>query len=981
MNEFKNFTKVGVLYLMIAIVSLGQAGVVRAAVDSTNLYLYDFQNATTTIANLAGTTAPITLTGNWSSSATGATFAGNTLTQQSVGYAKPASGSTLNIAATEAVGAAVIFNQSGGCKSDSQNISQVGLFAANTAQIKLQLSKCVSSTKMYPECRIAGALTAASVLALRGTVQLASGTQYRLECVKSADAGTSATVTMRTTNIATSQTTIDTFSIAATGAIASTKELSVGNKYPMPAVAKNTDQFTGTVTKVGYCKGTTIATTQACLSEGVALAVTPGPEKALVDEVKYAYGSTKDQVVFSWRGAETTLYYGLTTAYGMQATASPSAITPVDTTGPFMEATLSGLQTGTTYHYKIGSKGTDYVFTTVAGTTDSFKAVSIGDTIASTCRSYQSVINQQVSDQRPNFVLHGGDLAIANECGQSAVHQYYLDIENSFSRSAAFMPVWGNHEYGQPTEDAPAGTPRDTLANYKGRSAIPNPQTVPNDTATQTGHPGCGSDSGSSVNTCRGEDWGWFVSGRVLFVSFPDVWPGAITDWYTKVNTLMANAQANPDIDYIVTYGHRPVLSSTTWTAPDDYETVFGALGDAYSPTSRADGKYVLNLTQHRHSMEVFSAYHGVMQIVNGGGGQGLINFGTILPDSVFRMKHLGFSTLAYDAVNRTLTYQMICGPSTTGETTTCTVNDVMYSHVFERPSVETAPASLAATVTDAATSRQAGETYTYTATVTNSGAQEAADVSASVTVPSGLGTIVSAPEGTTNGQTVAWQLGTLAAGQTAQRTVAVKIASTAENNMIFTTALQVTSSTGTACDSSSSCYAEDNDTITVPIVVEPTTLQLVKNQGIETDLTGWTGKYGSSSFVTVARSTEAAYAGTGSIKVTGLAGANNLSSGFNDNSTLVTSSQAGVTYTGSVWLKAGSFGQSIVLRLREWDGTTLLTDNKVTYTASTTGWTQVTGSITPVKTGTRLAFIVYASDLDAGEYFYADTFSFTRPL
>lgn len=956
-----------------------------SATSADSLYLYDLRNSAGTVENLAAANAGVDMTfvGDWSSSADGVIFAGNTTNLQSVGHASPSSGQTIDVPGNQAVGAAVIFNQTGGCGSDSQNISQIGPFSTATSQVKLQLSKCRGG-KMYPECRIAGQLTPTRTYALRGSLNLASGKDYRLECVKSPDQGSGATVTMRTTDMTTAQSTVNTFSIPATGSVTSSRDVTAGNKYPLPSLNKNTDQFTGTITKVGYCKGSDLVAAQACLDEGVNLDTTPPvdpPSPTSVDEVKYSYGDSRDQVVFNWRGNETTIYYGLDSSYGSQVTASPSAITPVDIEGPFMEARLSGLQPGTTYHYKIGSDGADSVFRTAAGVADSFKAVSVGDTIASTCRTYQDEFNQQVHDQNPDFVLHGGDISLANECGEPAVHQYFQDIETSFSRTAAFMPAWGNHEYGMPTADAPEGTPRDTLANYKGRVAIPNPQTVPSDTLDKISHPGCGTEVGSTTNTCMGEDWGWFVSGRVLFVSFPELWWNAINDWQVKAGALMAQAQDNPDIDFIVTYGHRPVLSSTGWTAPTDYEQVFAYLGDTYSPEARPDGKYVLNITQHRHIMEAFSGYHGVAQVVNGGGGQGLINFQTILPESVYRMKHLGFSTLEYDANSRELTYSMICGPSSTYETTTCAPNQVMYTRTFTRTTTPpvSEPALIQASIQDNATQRSPGETYSYDITVTNTGYETAAGVTATAVLPNNL-TLVDGDGAIVSGQSQFWSLGDIAGGQTLTRSISVQLSSDAGNAESITTSLSVASSDTNDCGAGSICQTQDVNTVYVA-PPQPQVIEWVTNQGIETDMTGWTGTYGGSSTIEISRSTEEAHSGVGSIKVLGLSGASNRNSGFNDSPDMVSNMQAGVTYSGSVWVKPAFVGQTIVLRLREWTtGWALVTDSKVSYTASTTDWAEITNAITAKQDGTRLAFIVYGADIDAGEYFYADDFSLTTP-
>jgi hypothetical protein len=677
------------LFLVVASVS----PLVTRAASNASLYTYDFSSVSgAQVPNTAAanTTAVMNLTGAWSQVPDGVRFQGNTVDTQSGGNAKPTSGTTLNVPATQSVGAAVVFTYQASCITDSQNMSQVGPFANAVTQVKLQLSKCKNGVT-YPECRLAGALTPSTALALRGDVGLQDGVTYRLSCYKTPDTGTTATVTMNLTSLdANNQdttTATKTFPIPATGAMVSSERVTAGNKYPLPLQTSNTDQFNGILKKIAYCASAVTSEVAACLSDETAFAATPPqPPAGTADEIKYAFGSTPDSVVFSWRGTEQTLYYGLDTSYGSSVTAANSAITPVDTSGPFREAVITGLQPGTTYHYKVGSTGADATFTTTPAETTSFKVLSTGDTIASSCRSYQTQQNQLLFAENADFMIHGGDIAIANECGVPAIHQYFTDMQPLFQR-AAFMPVWGNHEYGQPTATAPAGTPRDTLANYKGRVALPNAQTVPGDIPSKTSQPGCGEEIGSSTNTCLGEDWGWFKAGRVLFVSFPELSWNSIQDWQTKAAALMQQAQDDASVDYIVTYGHRPVLSSTGWTPSAGYEAAFTALADQFSPTARVGGKYVLNITQHRHSMEVFPDYHGVMHVVNGGGGQGLINFQTILPGSEFRMKHLGYSTLAYDAQARQLTYNMVCGVTMGASAETpCTAGATVYSKTFSRP-------------------------------------------------------------------------------------------------------------------------------------------------------------------------------------------------------------------------------------------------------------------------------------------------------
>jgi hypothetical protein len=159
-----------------------------------------------------------------------------------------------------------------------------------------------------------------------------------------------------------------------------------------------------------------------------------------------------------------------------------------------------------------------------------------------------------------------------------------------------------------------------------------------------------------------------------------------------------------------------------------------------------------------------------------------------------------------------------------------------------------------------------------------------------------------------------------------------------------------------------------------------PQPRQWVGNQSVETDMTGWGGTYAGSPYVSITRDSGAAHSGSYSIKVTGLTGASNLASGFNDNPRWVMSTAAGTTYSQSAWVDPTFVGQRITMRLREWNGSTLVTDKFVTLTAATTGWQQLSQALTAAGSGNQLSFAVYSNSITAGQYFYADDFSLTTP-
>jgi len=955
-----------------------------------SLYSYNLTGSSSVIANTAAENAGVNmnLTGNWSQTPFGVRFEGDLVSKRSVGYAKPASGSTINVPGTQAVGAAVLFRYqspvSASCFSDSDNITQIGKFGAGLSQIKLQFSNCgVSSTKVYVQCRMAGSNSTTNDGPVTGTLPLVDGETYLATCVKAPDpASGSAIIELKTVRIDTvngNQTVSNAFAITRTGTISSTDYLSVANKYPFGAQSANTDQFNGEVSRVAYCKGADIVAAKACLATEVPEPA--GPAEPNPNEVHYAYGNTPDSVVFNWRGSEDTIYYGLTTDYDQQATAGLSPITPVDTTGPFREVALTGLQPNTSYHYKVGQNGTDATFKTIP--TDDFSWVDIGDSKGSYCAPWMWDMHQLIAAQQPNFVTHGGDIAILNECGTPATHAYYTDQE-VWSRSAAFQPAWGNHEYGAATANAPFGTPRDSLANYKGRSFITNAQTVPADITTKTSAPGCGQEIGSSINTCMGRDWGWFRAGNVLFISYPEQWGNALSDWQTKADALMANAQADNTVDFIVTYGHRPPYTSSSEGPDLNIRSTLNFLANKYSPrTDNPNGKYVINYGHHAHDEEVIGPVNGLTHIINAAGGQGFTNFTNVDPNSVFRMQHFAVVKTNYSASQHSLDVHILCGAEYTTIKYNCSYGQEVYSLGFQRADVPPVdppapdPSMLTTTLTDGATTVQLNDQLTYTTTVTNgpATAATATGLSLDLTLPNNV-SVVQANGGTVTGNVVSWNIGDLAAAQQVSRQVTVAVQSGTDGEQLTATA--VVSTTDTACQNSgSNCSAGDTTTISIP-PTPPTLLELIGNQSVESNMTGWGGTYGTSPYVTVTRDTTTGHTGTASLKVTALTGASNLSSGFNDNPRWVTNTTAGKVYNQSVWVKAGFAGQKINLRLREWQGSTLVTDALVTYTTTSTNWEQITQQFTAAATGNQLSFAVYGNKMNAGQYFYADDMSLT---
>jgi parallel beta-helix repeat protein len=366
-----------------------------------------------------------------------------------------------------------------------------------------------------------------------------------------------------------------------------------------------------------------------------------------VDGVHYTYtGPTS--VTFDWRGTATDIRYGDTTAYGATATAQTANPTPFSSGGPFQEVRLTGLAPGTTYHYSIGG-GADQTFTTAP--TGNFRFDVMADIGSSLSFANARTTQNEVAADSPAFVLGVGDLTYAHPFGQPEVDQHFNDVM-VWSQTAAYMPVWGNHEWEEPADD--------DLRNYKGRFELPNPQ-------TSTGAPAAG---------CCGEDWGWFDAGGVRFISYPEPYEsGTWANWQQNVDPIMAAAQADPSIRYIVTFGHRPAYSTGFHKGDSKIASILNTFGDTYS-------KYMLNLNGHSHNYERFAPIHNVTHITSGGGGASLeLPWSAADSQTAYRAMHL--EHLRIDVGAGGMRIEAVCGPPTSKDDITCVEGSVLDSYTI----------------------------------------------------------------------------------------------------------------------------------------------------------------------------------------------------------------------------------------------------------------------------------------------------------
>jgi hypothetical protein len=167
--------------------TIATAATTRVHQTPTLLYNYNFKGTGRIVGNSApaGPRVPLTLRGMWKRVPRGVRFSGNTHGAESVAYGRPASGYTINVPSSHAVGVGtrIVYHAPAGrkCFADTPNVTQIGRFSLRTksAQAKLQLSSCATSrTRVLMECRFAGARTGPKARPVVSTLPLINRHAY-----------------------------------------------------------------------------------------------------------------------------------------------------------------------------------------------------------------------------------------------------------------------------------------------------------------------------------------------------------------------------------------------------------------------------------------------------------------------------------------------------------------------------------------------------------------------------------------------------------------------------------------------------------------------------------------------------------------------------------------------------------------------------------------------------------------------------------
>jgi hypothetical protein len=371
------------------------------------------------------------------------------------------------------------------------------------------------------------------------------------------------------------------------------------------------------------------------------------------DEIHWTITGTTS-LTFDWRGAADKIRYGATIGYGHAGTGEIPKPLPFSSAGPFRQVPLTGLKANALYHYSIGTCP-DHTFRTPppAGSAN-FIIDAEGDIGSS--RDYKDVLPDQelIAAHVPAAVLVLGDLSYANPNGQASVDQHFNDMM-VWSQDVPYMPAWGNHEWDVPRND--------DLRNYKGRFGLPNPQTSP----------------GAPNSGCCGQDWSWFDYGNARFIAYPEPYTlQTWADWYMKTNRLMDEAQRDPNITFIVTFGHRAPFTSGYHHSDLDLRHYIARLAAKHK-------KYALNVNGHSHDYERSNPENGVVSVTAGIGGSELEELNTaclfrLCPKpswSAFRAMHFGILQMRFTPTVIEGTY--ICGPGGGGKNdVSCTSGSVV---------------------------------------------------------------------------------------------------------------------------------------------------------------------------------------------------------------------------------------------------------------------------------------------------------------
>jgi hypothetical protein len=394
-------------------------------------------------------------------------------------------------------------------------------------------------------------------------------------------------------------------------------------------------------------------------------ALPPEPRTEEPNQIHFTFTGS-DSVTFDWRGTNRALRIWSKNIAPREIEAHAAAPAPFSTPGSWQEAIVTGLVPGTEYGYEVGRPRRpvpSFFRTPPAPGTAHFAFAAMADVGSSVDFPEVRPVHRIIALGDPAFVLGLGDLTYADIRSQVSVDRHFEDVM-AWSLKAAYMPVWGEHEWHSPD--------RDDLRNYKGRFALPNPQASP----------------GAPEAACCGEDWYWFDYGNLRFIAYPEPYTDATwTDWAAKAAPVFADAEGRAGIDLVVTMGHRAAYSSSAEGGDARLRKILDGFGARFR-------KYVLNLSGHGQVYERTKPQAHVVHITVPPGGGELPHADTpcfwkdckVPASTEFRAIHHGL--LRFASLTRALRIEAFCGAGLAGHDDIHCAEGEIFDHVtIEVPS------------------------------------------------------------------------------------------------------------------------------------------------------------------------------------------------------------------------------------------------------------------------------------------------------
>ncbi|QNE18457.1 hypothetical protein F1D05_11790 [Kribbella qitaiheensis] len=159
-----------------------------------------------------------------------------------------------------------------------------------------------------------------------------------------------------------------------------------------------------------------------------------------------------------------------------------------------------------------------------------------------------------------------------------------------------------------------------------------------------------------------------------------------------------------------------------------------------------------------------------------------------------------------------------------------------------------------------------------------------------------------------------------------------------------------------------------------------PGVQEFVANKSVETDLTGWAGKWSASSVNTrVSGGYDGSY-GVRSVNGSTAAGRHGFTSKPETLDGTTYASVAGRAYTAGVWVKPDVAGQKLNLYVRERNSAGAIVGSKTATITAAAGWQRLSVIYSSVATGNRIGLTVWSTTSPPGQGFTADSLSFTTP-